>query len=346
MAWNFERLTGLSTGYWASAALNAAVKLNLFAFLSSAGAEAHVIAQRAETSPEMTRLLLDALVGAGILIRQGPLYRLEPSAQPFLDPAAPDNLLDALRFNGDLYPLWGRLDNCVRDGQPAQTSHAHLGGDPDRTLRFVKGMHSRGRAVAPILVPALDFPTHGRLLDVASGPGVFSLDFAARNSELHVTLFDLPPILDTTRTLIPKTLNPTQVTFHPGDYHRDPLPAGQDAVLFCGALHQETHESVRHLFPAFNAALKPGGRLILADFLLTPDRSEPLFAALFAINMRLLRPTAHVFDEAELTDALVDAGFESIRFYQPEDCPYRILHARSGLKRSLALPAKDPHNAG
>ena len=328
--WNFESLTGLSTGYWASAALNAAVQLNLFAQLTPAGAAADEIAQRAGTSPEMTRLLLDALVGTGILIRQGTLYRLEPSAQPFLDPTAPDNLLDALRFNGDLYPLWGQLGPCVQTGQPAQPPKTHLGGDPDRTRRFVKGMHSRGRAIAPILVPALDFPTRGRLLDVASGPGVFSLSFAARHPALQVTLFDLPPILDATRALITEPLAPHQVTFHPGDYHRDPLPADQNALLFCGALHQETPDSVRRLFPSFHAALVPGGRLILADFLLTPSRSEPLFSALFALNMRLLRPTAHVFDETELKSALTDAGFESIRFNHPKDCPYCILQATRG----------------
>ncbi len=327
MGWNFESLTRLSTGYWASAALNSAVQLNLFAFLAPPGAEADTIAQRAGTSPEMTRLLLDALVGAGILVRQGPLYRVESSAQSFLDPASPDNLLDALHFNGDLYPLWGRLANCVRDGHPAQAPHAHLGGDPAQTLRFVKGMHSRGRAIAPILVPALDFLKNGRLLDVASGPGVFSRALAARNPDLQVTLFDLPPILDATRSLMADTPISAQITFHPGDYHRDPLPAQQDALLFCGALHQETPESVGRLFPAFRAALRPGGRLILADFLLAPNRSEPIFSALFALNMRLLRPTAHVFDETELSAALIAAGFDSIRFSQPEFCPYRILHA-------------------
>jgi hypothetical protein len=330
MTWNFERLTELSTGYWASAALNAAVQLNLFACLPSAGADADTLAHRTGTSPEMTRLLLDALVGAGLLIREGSLYRLESSAQTFLDPTSPENLLDALRFNGDLYPLWGRLADCVRNGQPAQTPQAHLGGDPERTRRFVKGMQSRGRAIAPILIPALDFPTGGRLLDVASGPGVFSLAFAARHPDLQVTLFDLPPILEATRALIADSPTSAPVTFHPGDYHRDSLPANQDALLFCGALHQETPESVRRLFPAFHAALTDGGRLILADFILAPNRSEPLFAALFAINMRLLRPTAHVFDETELTGALNDAGFESIRFSQPEACPYRILQARRG----------------
>lgn len=328
MAWTFQSLTGLSTGYWASAALNAAVQVNLFAHLPADGATADQIAQGLGASPEMTRLLLDALVGAGILIQNDSRYGLEPSARVFLDPHSPDNLLDALRFNGDLYPLWGRLAHCVRDGQPAQTPHAHLGGDPDRTLRFVKGMHSRGRAVAPILIPALDLPTRGRLLDVASGPGVFSLTWATQHSGLQVTLFDLPPILDATRALVAENPNAPKVTFHPGDYHRDPLPGNQDAILFCGALHQETPDSARRLFPTFHAALNPGGRLMIADFLLSPNRSEPLFSALFALNMRLLRPTAHVFDEAELTAALTVAGFNAIRFFQPADCPYRILQAR------------------
>jgi len=326
--WTFERLTQLSTGYWLSAALNAAVRLNLFAFIAPSGTAAEEVAQQAGTDPEMTRLLLDALAGAGLLIHESGRYHLDPSARPFLDPNAPDNLLDALRYNGDLYPLWGQLDTAVRLGRPAQTPQAHLGGDPDRTRRFVKGMHSRGRAVAPLLIPALDFPPRGRLLDVASGPGVFSLTFAVHHPELQVTLFDLPPILDAVRGVLLENPIPVPVTFHPGDYHRDALPTGFDALLFCGALHQETPASIPALFAAFHRALQPGGRLILADFLLDPSRTNPLFSVLFGLNMRLLRPAAHVFDERELRDALTRAGFADLRFAQPAHCPYRVLQAR------------------
>ena len=57
------------------------------------------------------------------------------------------------------------------------------------------------------------------------------------------------------------------------------------------------------------AALKPGGRLILHDFMLNEDRSGPSSAALFFLSYIAHQPDATSFTADELSPAIAAAGF-------------------------------------
>ncbi|MDZ4199493.1 MAG: methyltransferase dimerization domain-containing protein, partial [Kiritimatiellia bacterium] len=158
MTWTFARLTDLATGYWGSAALSAAVDLGVFEALAAREQAADSLAETLGASPRHLGELLQALVAIGLLEKTDGGYRIDASARPFLDPACETCLLGALRFNADLYPLWGRLADTVRRGAPALPSGAHLGMDPKQTRTFALGMNSRAMAMAPILLPALNLP--------------------------------------------------------------------------------------------------------------------------------------------------------------------------------------------
>jgi SAM-dependent methyltransferase len=323
-----ERLMQMATGYWASATLSAAVELGVFDALADGSADAESLAKRAgASSPHLLRLL-EALAALGVLRREQERFSIDPSLRPLLSPSSPTCLLDALRFNLDMYPLWARLGSSIRAGQPALPPSAHLGDDPGRTERFVRGMHSRAMMLAPAVVEAIDLGDARTLLDLAAGPGTFSRMLLERHPKLRSTLFDLPPVLDVARRLLesPGTLG--RITLHPGDYRKDPLPGGFDAVLYCGALHQETPESAATLLRKIRDSLRPGGSLLVVDLMLAPDRTGPAFSALFSLNMMLVSPVGRVFDERETQDLLRAAGFDDVAATHPAGSPYTIVRAR------------------
>ena len=174
MSWTMEELMELATGYWRAGALMAAVELDLFAFLPDEGATAIEAAHGLQVSERHAAGLLTALAGLKLLQVDGDRFKLDPGAKSFLSPSGEMCLLDSLRFNADLYALWGRLAETVRSGRPAIPPGAHLGMDPERTKRFVRGMHSRALGMAPMMLPALNIPEQGRVLDVGAGPGTFN----------------------------------------------------------------------------------------------------------------------------------------------------------------------------
>lgn len=321
-------LMDTATAYWRSATLQAALEIGVFGPLAREAQTAEALAGALATSPAHTEALLDALAGMGILTKRDGQYEIVKNLQPFLSPGSPVSLLDALRYNHDLYPLWGRLAEGVTTGKPVTPPGAHLGEDAARTERFVKGMYSRGRVLAPVMAEALDLGDAKTLLDVASGPGVFSAALARRYPGLQVTLFDLPAVLAVAEELLSDQPEATRIQYVPGDYHRDALPSGFDAALYCGALHQEREEDARTLFAQIAGVLEPGGILYVVDLMVDEDGTTPVFSALFSLNMMLTRPHGHVYTRTRTMELLKQAGFDVEQSGTVPRTPYACLKTR------------------
>jgi SAM-dependent methyltransferase len=273
--------------------------------------------------------LLDALTGLQVLEKQENAYGLAPDHVPFLDPESGDSLLGAFSFNRDLQSLWDHLADSVRSGAPVLPQNPHLGDDPERTRRFVKGMHSRASLMARGLLQVVVPESGSQVLDLAGGPGTFSLRLLERDPGLSVTVFDLPPVVAAARELHRDHPAAGRLQFAGGDYHADDLPGGKDLVLYCGALHQELPGQLPELLQRIRSALNEGGTLVVVDLMLDADRSTPVYSALFDLNMRLMRPTSHVHTVEELTNALISEGFRITRSGDVPDTPYRFVEART-----------------
>ncbi len=326
--WNMGRLMELATGYWKSAVLSAGVDLGIFDALSDGTATAASLAKSCNASPRHLAEVLDALVALELLVKVDGQYGIAPGANDLVSRRSPTCILDALRFNMDLYPLWGRLADSARKGEPAIPPGAHLGADPERTRRFAVGMHSRALGMAPAVLPAIDPKDARTLLDIAAGPGTFSRMLAEQHESLHVTQFELPAVQAVARELTAASPAADRIHFQPGDYHKDALPTGFDMALLCGAIHQEDEAFATQLFERVKAALNEGGRFLIVDMMLDPDRTGPLFSNLFSINMMLTSPRGRVFTAESLERLLKKAGFADVMLTQPPWSPYWILEAQ------------------
>lgn len=320
-------LIQLASRYWDSAVLNAAVALGLFPLLARSPASAADISRSLETAPHHTRALLDSLCGLGILTKSSQIYTIHPDLLPCLDPDSPDSLLAAFAFNADLFQLWARLPDCIRSGTPALPANPHLGSDPHRMRRFVEGMHSRAGIMARALLPALIPPPHSRILDVGGGPGTFTVKLLERDPTLTATVLDLPPVVHTAAELHAHNPAAARITFQGGDYHTAPFPETQNFILYCGALHQEPADGIHALFSRMKQALAPDGTLCVVDLMLSPDRTEPVYSALFDLNMMLMRPASHVYSTDELLSVLQDTGFTPESPQPVPNTPYTLVKA-------------------
>jgi SAM-dependent methyltransferase len=322
---NMGELMELATGYWKSAVLSAGVELGIFEKLSNGPASANDLAGSGD--PRYWAEVLDALSALHLLTKDGDRYHIAPEADPWLNSHSETCMLDALRYNLDLYPLWGQIAQSVRAGAPALPPGAHLGTDTARTRRFVLGMHSRALGLAPLILPALDPRGATNLLDIAAGPGTFTRLLAEQYRGLAVTQFDLPAVIEVARTLRAESIAVEQIKLISGDYRTDDLPSGFDMACLCGAIHQEDDTTSLSLFRKVKAALNPGGRFLIVDFMLEADRGGPLFSNLFSINMMLTSPRGQVHSAAQLEEWLTRAGFGEITLSRPPHSPYWVLEA-------------------
>lgn len=320
----------LASAYWSSCTLQAALDLGLFLALAESPGTAEGLADTCGCDAETLTALLDACVGLGLLFKEQETYGIRGEHLPFLDPASPDSLLAAFAFNRDLQGLWNRLPQCVQTGKPVLPASPHLGADPERTRRFVEGMHSRAALMARGLLLVVNPEPRSRILDLAGGPGTFSLRLAERDPTLAITVFDLPPVVQAAQEIHRHHPRSSCLSFEGGDYHTDELTETYDLILYCGALHQELPDQVSVLLRKCAEALAPGGRLMIVDLLLDADRTTPVYSALFDLNMRLMKPTSHVHTVREVTKELDKQEFRVLRSGDVPETPYRFIEAERG----------------
>jgi len=78
--------------------------------------------------------------------------------------------------------------------------------------------------------------------------------------------------------------------------------------------HQESPRDNVAVFAKFRKALKPGGALVISDFVLEDDRTGHPFALMFNSTMLLDSKEGSVWPKGDYDAWLREAGFSSITF--------------------------------
>jgi predicted O-methyltransferase YrrM len=179
-------------------------------------------------------------------------------------------------------------------------------------------MHVIAAPIAPGIVALVDPAGARLLLDVGGASGTYTLAFLKAAPEMRATLFDLPEVIEMARERVGAAGMLNRVALVAGDYNRDPLPAGHDLAFVSAIIHQNSAEENVAMFRKIFAALEPGGRIVVRDHVLSPDRIKPRSGALFAVNMLVGTEGGNSYTEAEICDALTQAGFAGARIIHPD----------------------------
>lgn len=319
----------LATGYWESRCFLVANQLGVFEVLGRGPRSAEDLAAELGTKPRPTRLLLNACVGLELLVEGDDGFANTPRTQLFLVPGSPAFLGNAVRYGGDMWEGWSRLEEALVEGRPPVAPESYTGDDPEKTRHFVHGMRERALAIAGALVGLVDLSDRKRLLDVGGGPGTYSAMFVARHPELRSTVMDLPDVVAIAAELLKEGEGGDRVETLAGDYHTTPFPGGHDALLISGVFHRESEQTCRDLIRRAGEALEPGGLLMIADVFTDEGGATPAFAALFGLNMMLSAPDGGVHSDADVVRWLEDAGFRDVaRTPFPPPMPHRVVTGR------------------
>jgi (2Fe-2S) ferredoxin/ubiquinone/menaquinone biosynthesis C-methylase UbiE len=322
-------------GFMPSRALLTALELDLFTAVDTGGSAAE-IAGRMDADARATEMLLNVLVGAGLIAKGVAANRVEafyntPLAARLLSGASPENSRPGLLHNVHLWQSWSTLTECVRCGTAVQVSAGQR--DDQSTRDFIAAMDRNARQAAVPVVAAVGqapaagaafvaaCPTAGgprRLLDLGGGSAAYSIAFARANPELTAEILDQPAVVPLTREYIERAGLSGRITARVGNMLTDALGEGYDLVLLSAIAHMFSPDENRALLARICRALVPGGRLVLQDFILNADKTAPRFAAIFSLNMLVNTAGGASYSEAEYTEWLQEAGFrESKRVRLP-----------------------------
>jgi predicted O-methyltransferase YrrM len=167
------------------------------------------------------------------------------------------------------------------------------------------------------LVRAVGVKGVGRLLDVGGGSGAYSIAFAQASPKLRAEVFDLEFVLPIARGHIEEAGLADRITTRAGNLRTDEFGADFDLVLLSSICHMLDPAENRDLLRRSFRALAPGGRIVIHDFIVAPDRTAPKQAALFAVNMLVATRAGSTYTEAEYESWLAEAGFRGFRRLDP-----------------------------
>jgi predicted O-methyltransferase YrrM len=310
-----ERILDLARNFMESRIFLTAAEMDLFTLLTDAPRPAQEIAEKKKADLRGLTVLLDALAAMGLLVKEAGKYRSPPPASAFLSGNGPDSVLPMVLHMATLFKRWSLLTDVVQGSRiPEKPAGSHQ--DKDELRAFIGAMHVIARSFAPRIVAAVRPGSSKALLDVGGALGTYTMAFLDAVPEMRATLFDRPAVVEMARTFLDEAGLLGRITLVPGDFYQDELPAGHDLALVSAVIHQNSLEQNMALFSKVFQALVPGGRIIVRDHVMSPDRTRPKDGAVFAVNMLLGTPGGGTYTYDEIREALTQAGFVRVHLIQ------------------------------
>lgn len=298
--------------YQQSAAIKAAIELDVFTHIAGGAAAADQIAGRAKASPRGMRILCDYLVIIGLLTKTGDQYRLAPDSALFLDRNSRAYMGDAIKFL--LSPMltdgFRDLTSAVRKGGTAASAEGTIAPEHPIWVEFARSM-------APLQAMAADGLTEivgavgpaAKVLDIACGHGLFGIAIARRNSSVEVIAQDWAGVLELAKENARSAGVGGRYRTLPGSAFDVDFGGGYDLVLLTNFLHHFDPPTCERLLRKVRAALKPGGRTATLEFVPNEDRVTPETAAAFSLMMLGSTPSGDAYTFSEFDRMFRNAGF-------------------------------------
>lgn len=288
-----------------------ALELDLFTAIGDGGTAAG-IAARIHTDPRATEMLLHALASMQLAAKRDGVFYNAPVAARYFTAGSPLNARPGLLHTAALWKSWSALTECVRSG--ASAVHQEMGErSSEWTQAFIAAMHRNATERAAPLVAAVGAQGVRRMLDVGGGSGAYAIAFAAANPDLHAYILDLGTVVPIAQRHIEQAGMASRVHARAGDLRTDHLGEGYDLVLVSAVCHMLDEKENARLIGRCHDALAPGGRLVIQEFILDPDKCAPQSATLFSLNMLVGTRAGASYSEPEYTEWMRAAGFTAIR---------------------------------
>ena len=307
------RLSRISQGFTEAKIILAAVELGLFDRLSKRAATATELAAELEVTERGIEILADALVANAYLHKKGAHYNNTAEVDRYLVRDSPDSVAYITGHRNQMFRSWARLEDVIRHGQQrAERDKATL-SDPEANRNFILGMVEVSRQRVGPVIDRLPLKGAQLLIDLGGGPGQYACEAVRRHPALRATVVDLPLTIEVAKEYIAAQQLSAQVTTMVCDFFREPsLPLEQpaDLVFISQVLHAEGPAENCALLATLRSHLRPGGWVVVSENLVDPSRTNPVQAAMFAVNMLAGTTRGRTYTAEEITAWLAQAGYE------------------------------------
>lgn len=309
-----ERIFQTLTAYQQTAALKAAIELNLFTAIAEGDDTTAKLAARVAAAERGVRILCDYLTISQFLGKcPDGRYTLTPESAIFLDRRSPAYVGGIAEFlSGEhLGNAFRRFTESVRKGGTVLEEQGSMTPDHPMWEDFARGMVAVMRPAAADIARVVGVADMNecKILDIAAGHGIFGITLAMQNAAAEVYAVDWQNVL----AIAQQNAEAAGVAarFHqiPGSAFEVEFGDDYDLVLFTNFFHHFDPATCEVLMRKAHAALKAGGRAVTLEFVPNEDRVTPPVEASFALVMLGTTPAGDAYTFPEFERMFRNAGF-------------------------------------
>ena len=316
-----------------TAALKAAIELDMFTGIGEGADTAEALARRMGASERGTRILCDYLTVIGFLVKTGDCYALSADSKMFLDRRSPAYVGGAIEFllSPTQIEAFRDLAAVVRKGSTMMGSEGIVAPEHPVWVKFARAMAPLMRLPSDLLAGLVGADSGGKckVLDMAAGHGLYGIAIAKRNPKAEIVALDWPNVLTAAQENARAAGVAERYSTIAGSALDVDYGSGYDLILLTNILHHFDPPAIEKMLRKVYAALKPGGRAAILEFIPKEDRVSPPVAAQFSMMMLATTPGGDAYTFSQYQRMLCEAGFTTSEL---NDLPPAFFRAVIALK--------------
>jgi ubiquinone/menaquinone biosynthesis C-methylase UbiE len=319
------------SAYQRSAAIKAAVELDVFTHLGAGKNTAREVAEACSADERGMRILCDYLTIIGFLTKQDDRYQLTQDSAVFLDRRSPAFVGGAIEFllSPMLIEGFDHLTEAVRKGGTALPEAGSIAPEHPVWVRFARAMAPMMAMPSQLMAQLIDQQMPGRklkVLDIAAGHGMFGIAVARQLPEAEITALDWPNVLEVAEQNAQQAGVGERYHLLPGSAFELDYGGDYDLILLTNFLHHFDRQTCEQLLRKVHAALSDNGKAVTLEFVPNEDRISPPGSAMFSLVMLGSTPRGDAYTFSELERMFEGAGFKRSVLHQlPPNFPQQIV---------------------
>lgn len=291
---------------WTTSVVFTAIRLKIFTVISNRMMSAEDIASMCGANEKLLKPLLDACVCMELLISHNNQYKNSCLSLRYLTEDEPNYVGDLIELQYDESNQWDKLYDIIlsehEEGKEKRT-------EEDKLRTFIRGMNNLGMlGEAETLKNSIDLSGCKKMIDAGGGSGLYSVILCQKYPELNVTILDRKETLLITKEMIGGRKEKDRITLRDADILRDSFGNNIDAVLLSDVIYDESE--ARIILGNARNCLRKNGLLIIRGYYPDPENTQPLFGAVFVLNLLVFNKNSDILTISSLQTNAIEAGFK------------------------------------
>jgi hypothetical protein len=307
--------------FWGSPALLVAHDLKLFSLLGEKPRRLDEVCGALNIQPRPASVLLEMLTAFKLIEARDGVFTLTPVSKEYLDGNSPISLGGYLDFLVANHKLWSveSLKNAILKNSPQVGGNKDVFSDPEMMRAFAKvftrAMYAHSIGSALTWPESVDLSQSRILLDIGGGSGAQTVGVLLQWPHLKGIVLDTPPVTAEAGQYIGRFPLGDRISTVAADMFTDPFPQA-DVHLYGDIWHDWPREKGELLARKSFESLPSGGLIILREVLYNDERTGPVAAAAYGVDM-LLVTMGGQYSRKEIKSLLEDIGFKNVQMVAP-----------------------------